>query len=155
LAIAHSKLLPIKPSGDIKADIKATKALLKGKTILDKQGTCLDGCLYNLDREGVRLKHFQGGLNDIAPAIINGEAELTLLDVPDALVALAKWPQKLKVIGPLSEQQVMGVGFSMESPALLKEFNSFFKKLKKSGKYKEMMGKYYPAVFAFYPDFLK
>ncbi|KIX13017.1 transporter substrate-binding domain-containing protein [Dethiosulfatarculus sandiegensis] len=155
LARAHSSIKPINPTGNIKHDILATKNLLKGKTILDKQGTCLDGCLYNLSQEGVQLKHFQGGLNDMAPAIINGDAELTLLDVPDALVALAKWPQKLKVIGPLSQKQVMGVGFAQNSPALLKAFNNFLRQLKSSGKYHEMVRKYYPSVFAFYPEFLK
>jgi hypothetical protein len=32
-----------------------------------------------------------------APALLNKEADLTILYVPDALVALEKWPGKLNI----------------------------------------------------------
>ena len=117
---------PIKPSGDIRQDIELTKNLLSGRKIFDVPNTCLDAGLYNLREKGPVVEHFKGGLNDIAPAVIAGKAEMTLLDVPDALVALEKFPQELKIIGPLSEEQGMGVGFAQGSPELQQEFDSFF-----------------------------
>jgi len=89
----------------------------------------------------------------MAPALIDGKAELLLLDVADSLVALEKWSQKIKIIGPLSEPQVMGVGFSLSSPLLLDAFNRFFDQIRKDGTYKRLVMKYYPQVFAYFPDF--
>ena len=77
---------------------------------------------------------FAGSLNDLAPAVIQGEAELTLLDVPDALVALEKFPGKIKVIGPITEQQYMGCAFAKTSPELQKAFNRFLEKVKGMGR---------------------
>ena len=42
---------------------------------------------------------------------INGEAETTILDVPDALIALEKWPGKIKIIGPISGGTSYGLRF--------------------------------------------
>ena len=92
-------------------------------------------------------------IRELAPAVIQGNADMTLLDVPDVLVALAKWPGKIKVIGPVSREQRMGVAFSRESPELKKAFDRFFEKLKKDGAYARMVKKYYPAVFGYWPDF--
>ena len=153
IAPADSPLQPIKPSKDLEEDIKAVKKLLSGKTALDMPNTCLDATLYNLEAEGLTPVHFTGGLNDLAPALMDGKADLLLLDVADALVALDKWPEKIKVIGPLSERQTMGVGFAKSSPELLKAFNEFFATIVENGTYQEMVKKYYPNVFVYYGDF--
>jgi ABC-type amino acid transport substrate-binding protein len=155
MAGADSPLKPIAPSGDIGQDIKAVKALLKGHTLLGKANTCLDPSLYGIKEMGAQEKLFPGELNELAPAVVNGEAELTLLDVPDALVALEKWPGKIKVIGPLSPHQKMAVAFPKNSPQLLEAFNQFFEKCKADGRYISIVKKYYPAVFDYYADFFK
>ena len=155
VAKADSPIRPIKPSGDIKQDIELTKKVLNGRKIFDVPNTCLDAGLYNLSEKGPVVEHFQGGLNDIAPAVIGGKAEMTLLDVPDALVALEKFPQELKIIGPLSEEQGMGVGFAQGSPELEKEFASFFGGIWSKGIYLDLVRKYYPAVLAYFPGFFK
>jgi len=51
--------------------------------------------------------NIQGKLNEIAAAMLNKEAEMTILNVPDALVALDKWKGKIKIIGPVSDKQGM------------------------------------------------
>ena len=155
IAPANSPVQPIKPTGDINKDIMLTKAALKGRKVFDKPNTCLDATLYNLSKAGAKTINFPAGLNDMAPAVIKGEADMTLLDVPDALVALEKWPQKLKVIGPLSEQQGMGVGFAKSSPELRKAFETFMAKCWQDGTYVKLVKKYYPAVFAYYGEFFK
>jgi ABC-type amino acid transport substrate-binding protein len=153
VAKATSPIKPIVPSGDIQKDITATKALLEGRSILGKAGTCLDPSLYNIKKLGAKVKLFDNELNEMAPAVINGEAELTLLDVPDALVALEKWPGQIKIIGPLSERQEMGAAFAKNSPQLCQAFNEFLEKCKQDGTFLNLVKKYYPMVLDYFPEF--
>ncbi len=153
VARAESRRKPITPSGDVGQDIVRVRGLLKGGGLLGKINTCLDPALYDLDQTGARVKLFSGGLNELAPAVINGESEMTLLDVPDALIALEKWPGKIKVLGPLSRMQGMGAAFGKGSPHLREAFNRFLGKCRRDGTYISLIKKYYPAVFNYYPDF--
>jgi ABC-type amino acid transport substrate-binding protein len=155
VARADSRLNPIKPSGDLKKDIETVKKLIRDKRLLCKANTCLDPSLYNLDATGARILLFQGSLNEMAPALLNREAEVTLLDVPDALVALQKWPGKIKVIGPVSGVQDMAVAFRKDSPKLREAFNRFLEHLWNSGSLRSIALKYYPFVTDYYQDFFK
>jgi ABC-type amino acid transport substrate-binding protein len=153
LARADSAINPVQPTGNPDVDIKAVKAMLNNKTVLEKKNTCLDADLYQLSDAGAKLKRFSGSLAEMAPAIIQGEAECTILDVPDALVALEKWGDKVKVIGPVSKFQGMGAGFTKDAPLLRKTFNDFLKKIKNDGRLYKLVNQYYPLAFQFYPDF--
>ena len=153
LAKADSSIKPIIPTGDPEKDIASVKSLLKNKKVLEMQGTCLDASLYNLQQAGALVKSFQGGLGDMAPAIIQGEAEATILDVPDALVALEKWGSMVKIIGPISKFQGMGVGFTKDAAKLKEEFNNFLIIIKNNGAMYKLIQKYYPLAFQFYPEF--
>lgn len=155
VARADSRIKPIKPSATIETDIQRVRSLLKGKKVLALKNTCLDPDLYKLTDTGAKVVCFNGKLNELAPAIINGDAEMTMLDVPDALVALEKWPGDIKVIGPLSPLQQMGVAFPKSSPKLAAAFNDFLRQSKEDGSYYQIVKKYYPAVFIFFPDFFK
>jgi len=155
MARAESPMKPISPSGDIFKDIAAVKMLVKGHTVLGVANTCLDPALYGLKQAGAFVRLFSGNLNELAPAVINRNAEATILDVPDALIALDKWPGKIKVIGPISPRQVMGLGFAKTTPMLREAFNRFFEECKKDGTYPRLVKKYYPAVFSYYPEFFK
>jgi extracellular solute-binding protein (family 3) len=155
IARADSQLIPITPSGSIDSDIAAVKDSLDGHSVLALQNTCLDPALYHMSetRADIRLPENNFQINELAPAILNHEAEATLLDVPDALIALEKWPGQFKVIGPISDYQVMGAGFRKDSPELLEAFNRYLKKIKQDGSYNKMVKKYYPTVFAYYAEF--
>jgi ABC-type amino acid transport substrate-binding protein len=155
LARAGADLKPIMPSGDTFKDIQAVKAQLNGRRIFGKPDTCLDPSLYGIEQAGAQVALFSRNLNELAPAVINRQADATLLDVPDALIALKKWPGQVKVIGPLSPMQYMGVGFPQSSPRLKAAFNDFLEHCKKDGTYLALVKKYYPAVFGYYPDFFK
>jgi ABC-type amino acid transport substrate-binding protein len=148
-----SDLRPISPSEDLDTDIAAVKDLLSGREVLGKAGTCLDPKLYRLQEEGAQIRLFPGGLNELAPVVIKGESETAILDVPDALVALGKWPGQFKIIGPLSPHQQMGVAFRPESVELLEAFNDFFKRISKDGTYLNLLERYYPDVLDYYPEF--
>jgi ABC-type amino acid transport substrate-binding protein len=153
VARADSPVRPIRHTGNLGNDISEVKKLLPGRTLLVTPGTCLDPSLYGLEEVGVKSRIFQGRLDDIAPAVIKGAAELSLLDVPDALLSLQKWPGQIKVIGPISDRQQMAVAFPKESAGLRKAFNGFLRKCKNDGTYLMLIKKYYPYVFDYYPEF--
>ena len=154
VARADSELKPIKPSGDQAQDVALTKKLLAGRQILGIRDTCLDPDLYNL--QGCSPRYKDGlQLNDLPAAIIQGEYELTLQDAPDALLALANNPGKVKVIGPITEEQAMAFGISKDSPELLESFNAFLQRLKDSGKLRELIIKYYPLITDYFPNVAK
>jgi ABC-type amino acid transport substrate-binding protein len=155
VARVDSKVKPIKPSGNIDTDIARTKALMNRKNVMALKKTCLDPDLYALEQTGANVILFNGSLNELAPAIINGKAEMTILDVPDALVALEKWPGKIKILGPVSHRQEMAVAFPQDSTHLRDAFNSFLKKAQQDGSYAKVVKHYYPTAFAFFPDFFK
>lgn len=145
---------PIKPTAVLDKDIAATKALMPKRTLLGKANTCLDPDLYDIKTTGAKVALFKGTLNELAPAVINGESELTLLDVPDALVALQKWPGEIKVIGPVSERQDMAPAFRPADKDLREAFNRFLKQLKASGEFRRIALAYYPFVDDYFPDYL-
>ena len=155
IARADSKVRPIKPTGNIDQDIAKTRALMNGRAVLSLEKTCLDPALYKLSETGANVICFKGKLNELAPALLNNEAELTILDVPDALVALEKWHGKMKILGPISGKQQMGVAFPKESPQLLAAYNAFIKKAQADGTYLRIVRKYYPTASRFFPDFFK
>ena len=155
IARADSSLRPIKPTKNIEKDIQLTKAKMKGKTVLSMEKTCLDPALYNLAATGATIVCRTGNLNEMAPAVLNREGELTILDVPDALVALDKWKGKLKIIGPVSDKQQMAAAFPKSSPKLLEAYNTFIKKAQHDGTYLALIKKYYPTAPHFFPEFFK
>lgn len=153
IARSDSSISPIAPTDSIEKDIEMVKTLLKGHEVLGVRNTCLDPDLYDLESVGARVKIFAGTLNELAPAIISGEAETTLLDVPDALIALDKWPGRIKIIGPISEMQLMGCAFAKSSGKLRGAFNQFLGLCKEDGTYKRLIDKYYPRAPHYFPEF--
>jgi ABC-type amino acid transport substrate-binding protein len=152
---SDSDLQPIRPSGSVDQDIAQVKSLLKDRDVLAMKQSCLDPDLYNLELTGANiiLPVKERKLNEMIPAILNHDADSTLLDVPDALIALEKWSGEIKVIGPISSDQRMAVGFRKESPELRKAFNAYLKQIRADGTYNKIVKKYYPSVFHFYPNF--
>lgn len=156
VARADSPVKPIKPSGNIPKDCAVVKKLIAGHSLMGKTGTCIDPSLYAIqEKDGIKIQYFAGSLNEIAPALLNRDAELALLDVPDALVALQKWPGKIKVIGPVSDFQDMSVAFGKDAPELRQAFNRFLGQIKKDGTYLAIVKKYYPFVPDYLPQFFK
>jgi ABC-type amino acid transport substrate-binding protein len=155
VARTDSPIRPIKPTGKIEKDIELTKTLMKERSVLTLEKTCLDPALYNLSATSAKIICFQGKLNEIAPAMLNKEAEMTILDVPDALVALDKWKGKIKILGPISDKQQMAAGFSKDSPKLQEAYNAFIKKAQHDGTYMSLIKKYYPTAPRYFPDFFK
>ena len=155
IARADSPDRPIKPTRNLMKDIQLTKSLMKGRTVLTMEKTCLDPALYDLAATGAELICRTGNLNEMAPAVLNKDGDLTILDVPDALVALDKWKGKLKIIGPVSDRQKMAAAFSKNSPKLLQAYNAFIRKAQHDGTYLALIKKYYPTAPSYFPGFFK
>jgi ABC-type amino acid transport substrate-binding protein len=157
VARANSSLRPITASGDIQKDISSVRALLNKRSVLALEGTCLDPRLYSLGATGaeVRLQDPDQSLNDMVPAIIRGEAEATILDIPDALIALEAHAGEIKIIGPIVPNQIMGSGFRKDSPLLREAFDQFFQNCVKNGTYRKLVEKYYPSVVLYLGDFFE
>jgi ABC-type amino acid transport substrate-binding protein len=151
---ADSPVSPIRPTNSLVEDIMQTKSVLDGKTLLGKLDTCLDPSLYDMDKTGAEISLFDGTLNELAPALLANESEFTLLDVPDALVALQKWPGQIKVIGPVSEPQDMAPAFRPADEALRAAFNTYLAELKADGRFDALALKYYPFVADYFPEFI-
>lgn len=157
VATSKSKARPIKASGDMEKDIAETKKKMTQGSTLVMESTCLDPKLYDLKDKGYQLNYYtrSTNLNEMIPAVLNKDADMTLLDVPDILVALSKWPGKFKVIGPISNEQRMGAAFRKESPELRAAFNAFFAGIQKDGTYNKLVARYYPLAPRYFPDFFR
>lgn len=155
LARADLSVSPIVPSGDLATDIKATKAkLTQGRTFV-MDNSCLDPRLYDIEGKGYRLQRYTASINinDVVPAMLKKESEMTLLDVPDIIDAMEKWPGQIKVIGPVSEEQRMAAGFRKTSPALRQAFDEFFVKLQEDGSYMALVRKYFRSAPRYLPSY--
>jgi len=155
IARADSPMKPIKPSGSISKDCAVVKKLIAGHSLMGKTGTCIDPSSMPSKRRTASKSGISRVRSMNCPALLNKDAELTLLDVPDALVALQKWPGKIKVIGPVSDVQDMSVAFGKDAPELRLTFNRFLGQIKKDGTYLAIVKKSYPFVPDYLPQFFK
>lgn len=155
VAKANSRYKPIKGSADLARDIRETRALIGTKSLLVMERTCLDPANYGLKGTGIDLRAYtkNTNLNEMVPALLNGDAEFTLLDVPDALLDLKKWSGKIKVIGPISEEQQLAAAFPKESTELRAAFDDYLRKIKADGRYDRLVDKYYPGIRRYFPAF--
>lgn len=151
MARADSPVKPIKPTGNVDKDIEAVRALLSQRQLLSVPGTCLEPSLYRLEPTGAKVVILKVELNEVAPALLKGDGELSLLDVADAMIALEKWPGKMKVIGPISPPQEMAVAFRKDSPRLRAAFDAFLAEARRDGTYDRLVAKYFPEVHLYFP----
>ncbi|RIZ53583.1 transporter substrate-binding domain-containing protein [Vibrio sp. PID23_8] len=155
VARTDSSLTPIKPTGKIERDVTAVREMISGREVLAMEHSCLDPNLYDLYDTGAKVILPDGArlLNEMVPAIMKNDAESTLLDVADTLIALEKWPGEIKVIGPISEKQKMAVAFRKDSSELKEAFNQYLISMKRDGSYQALVEKYYPSIYYFYNDY--
>lgn len=155
VARADARQQPIAGSKDLKRDIEDTKALIGKNSLLVMERTCLDPANYGLKGSGIDLRAYtkNTNLNEMVPAMLSREAELTLLDVPDVLLDLRKWAGQIKVLGPISEHQDLAAAFPKDAPELRKAFDDYLVKIKADGTYDKLVDKYYPGIRRYFPEF--
>lgn len=155
VARADSPDKPIKGSADLDADIAETKTMIGKKSLLVMEKTCLDPANYGLKGKGVDLRMYtkSANLNEMVPALIKGDADFSLLDVPDAILDLQRWAGKIKVIGPISGHQDLAAAFPKSSPELRRAFDEYLLRVKADGSYDKLVDKYYPGIRRYFPAF--
>jgi ABC-type amino acid transport substrate-binding protein len=155
VAPAASPIQPIKEGATLSEDITETKQLIGSRSLLVMERTCLDPVNYGLTSAGVDLKAYtkSTNLNEMVPALLNGEEQLTLLDVPDAILDLRKWAGQIKVLGPVSSPQTLAAAFPKDAPKLRDAFDAYLRDIRADGTYDHLVDKYYPGVRRFFPDF--
>lgn len=157
IARSDSTLSPIKGSGNLNKDITETKAMIGKLSLLGMDRTCIDPGNYGLRGNGLDLRAYtkSSNLNEIVPALLNHEAELTLLDVPDTILDLQKWAGKIKILGPISTEQKLAAAFPKSSPELRDAFDEYLRKIKADGSYDKLVDKYYPGIRQYFPEFFQ
>ncbi len=157
IARAHSAVQPISGSKNIEADIKQTKALIGSNSLLVMEKTCLDPGNYGLRDQGYDIRPYvkSTNINEMVPALLNEDADLSLLDVPDLMIDINKWAGKFKVLGPISDDQVLATAFPKDAPLLREAFNLYLQKIKSNGTYGQLIDKYYPGIRKYFPKFFE
>jgi ABC-type amino acid transport substrate-binding protein len=157
VARAESPVRPIKGSDNLPQDIIETKQLIGDKSLLVMERTCLDPGNYGLKGTSINLHAYtrSTNINEMVPALLAGEAEFTLLDVPDAVLDLQKWAGRIKVIGPISEEQILAAAFPKTSPELRDAFDAYLTKVRADGTYDRLAQKYYPGIENWFPTFFQ
>ena len=155
IARSDSPLSPIKGSNNLSQDIEETKAKIGSNSLLVMEKTCIDPANYGLKGKGIDLRSYtrSSNLNEMVPALLNNEADLTLLDVPDAMLDLKKWAGRIKVLGPISNEQELAAAFRHSGEHLRDAFNAYLKEIKANGTYEGLLKKYYPGVQNTLPNF--
>jgi ABC-type amino acid transport substrate-binding protein len=68
---------------------------------------------------------------------------------------MSKWAGKIKVIGPISEEQTMAEAFRKEDRQLHAAYEAFLSKAKGDGTYLALIQKYYPDAAYYYSGFFE
>ncbi|MEY2689277.1 MAG: hypothetical protein RL375_3476, partial [Pseudomonadota bacterium] len=146
---------PIAPQASLAQEVAQTRAVLGRHSLLVMERTCLDPANYGLKGAGVDLRSYTASTNldEMVPALLRGDAEFTLLDVPDAVLDLQRWAGRIKVIGPLSGNQDLAAAFPKESPALRAAFDDYLRRIRADGSYDKLVNKYYPGIRRYFPEF--
>ncbi|NEX19487.1 transporter substrate-binding domain-containing protein [Thiorhodococcus mannitoliphagus] len=155
IARADSPIQPIKGSDDLLKDIQETKELIGKRSLLVMEKTCLDPANYGLKGRGIELRAYtkSTNINEMVPALLHLDADLSLLDVPDLMLDMQKWSGTFKVIGPISEEQALAAAFPKDAPQLRDAFNVYLQQIKTDGTYDRLVNKYYPGVKRYFPAF--
>lgn len=155
IARADSPVQPIRGSDDLQQDIEETKALIGNQSLLVMEKTCLDPANYGLTGRGIELRAYtrSSNINEMVPALLHLDADLSLLDVPDLMIDMRKWAGRFKVIGPVSEAQILAAAFPKDAPQLRDAYNDYLRQAKADGRYEALVDKYYSGVERYFPDF--
>lgn len=155
VARAESEHKPVAAHENIKAEIAETRTVLGRHSLLVMERTCLDPANYGLKGKGIDLRAYtkSTNLDEMVPALLRGDADFTLLDVPDAVLDLQRWAGRIKVIGPISENQDLAAAFAKDAPELRAAFDAYLRQIRLDGSYDKLVNKHYPGIRRYFPDF--
>lgn len=151
----ESPYAPIPSQKTLGEEIAQTRKVLGKRSLLVMERTCLDPANYGLTGVGIDLKSYKSSTNldEMVPALLRGDAEFTLLDVPDAVLDMQRWAGRIKMIGPISEHQDLAAAFPKTSPALRAAYDDYLRQVRADGTYDKLVNKYYPGIRRYFPEF--
>lgn len=155
VARTESQYAPIPSQKTLGEEITQTRKVLGKRSLLVMERTCLDPANYGLTGVGIDLKSYKSSTNldEMVPALLRGDAEFTLLDVPDAVLDMQRWAGRIKMIGPISEHQDLAAAFPKTSPALRAAYDDYLRQVRADGTYDKLVNKYYPGIRRYFPEF--
>jgi membrane-bound lytic murein transglycosylase F len=124
---------------------------LSGKTIHVRTATSYQERLEELQKKGIDLTielHHDLPTEELIQHVDKGEIEFTVADSNVALLSRRHFPGAV-MAGAISDLQQLGWAVHPEAQRLKVKINSFFKIIKKNGKYDEIYNKYYGDVANF------
>jgi ABC-type amino acid transport substrate-binding protein len=155
VARTNSPFQPVAPQSDLRSEIASTREVLGKQSLLVMERTCLDPSNYGLKGRGIDLRSYTASTNldEMVPELLKGDVAFTLLDVPDAVIDLQRWAGRIKVIGPISEQQELAAAFPKSSLALRAAFDDYLRGIRADGSYDKLVNRYYPGIRRYFPSF--
>ncbi len=126
-------------------------AELAGKTIHVRTDTVYQERLEELKRQGIDLTiaaHEDLPIEELIQQVAQGQIELTVADSNIALLNRRHYPGVM-MAGPIEEVQQFGWALHPEAHRLRAKINSFFEKIKASGRFDEIYDKYYGEIGPF------
>ena len=124
---------------------------LSGKTIHVRTGTSYHDRLKELQKQGVDFTielHPDLPTEELVQRVDKGDIEFTVADSNVALLSRRHYPGAI-MTGAISDLQQLGWAVHPEALRLKAKINSFFKIIKRNGKYNEIYNKYYGDVANF------
>ena len=124
---------------------------LSGKTIHVRTATSYQERLEELQKQGIDFTielHHDLPTEELIQHVDKGEIEFTVADSNVALLSRRHYPGAI-MAGAISDMQQLGWAVHPEAQRLKVKINSFFKIIKKNGKYDEIYDKYYGDVANF------
>jgi len=124
---------------------------LSGKTIHVRTATSYQERLEELQKQGIDFTielHHDLPTEELIQHVDKGEIEFTVADSNVALLSRRHYPGAI-MAGAISDLQQLGWAVHPEAQRLKEKINSFFKIIKKNGKYDEIYNKYYGDVANF------
>jgi len=155
IARTESSHRPVAPQPRLADEIASTREVLAQHSLLVMERTCLDPANYGLKGKGIALRNYTASYNldEMVPELLKGDTEFTLLDVPDVVIEMQRWAGRIKVIGPISENQDLAAAFPKSAPALRAAFDDYLRQIKADGYYDKLVNRYYPGIRRYFPDF--
>ena len=124
---------------------------LSGKTIHVRTATSYQERLEEIQKQGIDFAielHNDLPTEELIQHVDRGEIEFTVADSNIALLSRRHYPGAI-MAGAISDLQPLGWAVHPEALRLRAKINSFFKIIKKNGKYGEIYNKYYGDVANF------
>lgn len=124
---------------------------LSGKTIHVRKATSYQERLEELQQQGIDFTinlHPDLPTEELIQQVAKGDIDLTVADSNVALLIRRHYPGAI-MAGAISDQQQLGWAVHPEAVRLKEKINSFFKIIKKNGRYNEIYNKYYGDVANF------